>query len=231
MDERKRQLVALIIQDAIDRHTRDADTQFSQFSTELLRQGQERGYNSRRWVHEASIAENQAKQFIKEVSEKIRAETLDAEAAEAYVFGAHTFLGLLSSKYEHRFKMAKPFMGITRDIGLPVYWANLGEGLQRKIEIERLKFDEHAPCNTKNPNNFETAATTPKRAKPTDRHLNEWANKVGNVARDKITSDFIGETWKHNSPNVRPTVTEAQGALNQVYGKRSRGRPKNSNPK
>lgn len=217
MDDRKRQLVALIIKDETERHKRNTDVQFRDYNLELNRRHQENrksrarmnavqteyeNYNSGRWVHEASILETHAERFISEAGEKIRAETLDPAAGEALAVGARKFLDLLTEKYEHRFKMAKSFYAGGRNIGLPIYWSNLSEGLQRKIEIERLKFAAEPVDRSSRPvdipnngANRTTEAATGQGVRVKQERVEKWFREVRCPAFDGQEPPNWGECW------------------------------------
>jgi hypothetical protein len=155
MDDRQRKLVALIIQEGVDRHSRDTDNRLHNYNLQLIqRRADDRerrkelnapeppyeSYGSRRWVDEASLLEASAGEFIHRVSEEIRAETVEAEAGRAFADAAKHFRSLLGQRYADRFDMARPFYYNGRNLTLPNYWDKLGPALARKAEIEVLKF-------------------------------------------------------------------------------------------
>lgn len=169
LDDRTRKLIEEIIEDCTDESLRSLSAVLKEYHTKRMlqrlaeRKEEEKriaqlppenrwvpsdikGYSSGPWTFRAgNLFRPCAIAFIQELSGKIREISTTAEAGTLYETGAGEMLQKLNAKYEGEFERERPFLSDGRTRDLPPYWASERPGLERKIRIERNKFEAANP--------------------------------------------------------------------------------------
>jgi hypothetical protein len=156
MDEHDKRLVELIVGDRTDAHTRIVDTRLFEWKRKdecRRRDNREwakkiaphmpedpyENYNKKIWMGLAEFLSALGADFVADLAQAIREETKAAEAGALFRQSGEAFLATLGQKFEKRFNDQRPFIrGMPSKV--PGYWDDERLKLNRKLEIEQLKF-------------------------------------------------------------------------------------------